>query len=385
MNRNQIFITTIAILLSVFSLTSHSAPYNIKASQKALDLIESLSLQEGGKSLREHPRWKRPEYIVAFVPSILKATAKPMIAELEKVADGVEIKVFSPKSATDFPDYVKQAQVLIGPCYKALLDKMPNLIWIQTPSSGSESCTSQSGVEPGDFTLTNIRRIAGVPIAEHAISLTLMLNRNLHLFHHNQMKSKWQRQLAINSGPGELSEKTMLVLGLGGIGSEVAKRANALGMRVIATRNSSRTGPDYVAKVGLSSEMLELAKEADFVVNTLPLTPATTNLIDKHFFAALKPGGYYISVGRGQTTKLDDLMAALNSKQLAGAGLDVMHPEPLPPEHPLWKMENVVITPHIAGYSKAAVGRSFILFQENLRRYMNGEKLLNVVDIKRGY
>ena len=136
---------------------------------------------------------------------------------------------------------------------------------------------------------------------------------------------------------------------------------------------------------GVGLEDCETVGEADFVVNALPLTDKTNGLIDSRFFDALRPGAYYISVGRGKTTVTDDLIAALNDGTLAGAGLDVTDPEPLPSDHPLWAAKNVVITPHIAGRNVDSVQRTLIIARENLRRYVQGEKLLSVVDIERGY
>jgi phosphoglycerate dehydrogenase-like enzyme len=177
----------------------------------------------------------------------------------------------------------------------------------------------------------------------------------------------------------------MLILGLGGIGTETARRASALGLRVIATRNSSREGPDFVDKVGLADEMYVLAGEADFVVNAVPLTAKTSGMIDSEFFDAMKPGAYYITVGRGKTTVTDDLVAALNDGKLGGAGVDVTDPEPLPADHPLWTAKNVVITPHVAAHNSDSVKRTLIIARENLRRYVAGDKLLNVVDVEQGY
>ncbi len=380
----RIAIFILLVSSACFAIGDDISSGNANPSPEATQLIESLGLREGGQPLSQHPRWEQPDYIVAIIPPQFKPIAGAMINKLKKSAGNIEIKSYTP-TTEDLPEYVKNATVVFGACSKSLLEQIPNLIWIQINSSGSESCTSQAGVKSGDFILSNAQKMGSVPIAEHAISLALMLNRNLHRYYSNQRDGKWIRRLPKVRGPGELSEKTLLVLGLGGIGTEVAKRAHALGLRVIATRNSSRTGPDYVAKVGLASDIYALAKEADFVVNALPLTPKTNNLINKQFFSALKKGSHYISVGRGKTTNIADLITALNEGQLAGAALDVTDPEPLPGDHPLWKRNDVIITPHVAGFSMPAVQRSFILYQENLRRYLNGEKLLNVVDIERGY
>lgn len=177
----------------------------------------------------------------------------------------------------------------------------------------------------------------------------------------------------------------MLVVGLGGIGTQVAQRAHALGMRVLATRGSRREGPDFVEYVGLSDEAITLAAEADVVVNAVPLTDTTRGMFNKAFFAAMKPSAYFISVGRGQSTVTADLLEALESGQIAGAGLDVTDPEPLPQDHPLWTTPRVIVTPHVAASSAETLQRIQALVTENLRRYIAGEPLLSVVDIQRGY
>jgi phosphoglycerate dehydrogenase-like enzyme len=156
-------------------------------------------------------------------------------------------------------------------------------------------------------------------------------------------------------------------------------------MRVLATRGSRREGPGYVEYVGLSDETVALATQADVVVNTVPLTDRTRGMFDAAFFEAMKPTAYYISVGRGATTVTDDLLAALDAGQLAGAGLDVTDPEPLPEGHPLWKTPRVIITPHVGGRSDRGRERLYLLVRENLRRYVAGEPMLSVVDIERGY
>jgi phosphoglycerate dehydrogenase-like enzyme len=139
---------------------------------------------------------------------------------------------------------------------------------------------------------------------------------------------------------------------------------------------------DVVAR---PAALLQLAAQADAVVNAAPLTSRTTRLFDAKFFAAMKPSAYFINVGRGKSVVTADLVAALNGRTLAGAGLDVFDPEPLPPDHPLWQMPNVIITPHVAANSDRVFGRVLLLAQENLRRYVAGERMLSVVDAERGY
>ena len=156
-------------------------------------------------------------------------------------------------------------------------------------------------------------------------------------------------------------------------------------MRVIATRASSRSGPDFVSYVGLPNELLKLTPEADFVVNCAPFTPQTSGIFDQAFFARMKRSAYFISVGRGKSTVTADLISALAAKQIAGAGLDVVDPEPLPTDSPLWKMPNVIITPHVSADTPVAEQARNALLVENLRRYVAGEPMVSVVDIERGY
>ena len=223
-----------------------------------------------------------------------------------------------------------------------------------------------------DILVTNMQRIGGPIIAEHVMGMVLAFTRGIDLYVPAQPRAEWRRM----TPPGRMAVidgKTMLVVGLGGIGSEVAKRAHALGMKVIATRASGRTGPDFVSYVGLPDELPKLASEADFVVNTAPLTPQTTGIFDAAFFAKMKPTAYFINVARGRSVVTAALVDALNSKKIAGAGLDVTDPEPLPPDHPLWKAPNVIITPHVANDSDLGYEAQIKVVQENLRRYVAGE------------
>jgi len=229
------------------------------------------------------------------------------------------------------------------------------------------------------------QRLAGPTIAEHSIAMILSLARGLPAYQRAQSANRWDRSLAGQVRFGDLSKKTLLVVGLGGIGTQVARRAHGLGMRVIATRNSSRQGPDYVDYIGLADELHSLAAKADVVVNALPLTSSTTGLFDAAFFDTIKPGAIFISVGRGKSTVTADLIAALESGQLFGAGLDVTDPEPLPSDSPLWQMDNVIITPHTSTAGQDSMRRVAVITVENLRRYLAGEKLLNVVDMRAGY
>ncbi len=369
------------VTLLGFSLTVASNSANAQqADPAAIALIDSLSLRESPEPIRNHPRWAKPRKVVVAYRSTPEGSEAEFLAGIEAVGGDAKVVLFEPFDPD--LDLIADADVFIGFCRPQILSQLENLRWIHTYQVGVDRCLSDPGVRKIDFIMSNNQRVSGPSIAELAITMTLMLSRKLHYYQEQQDQQRWARNAELST---DLSGKTLLILGLGGIGTETARRASALGMRVIATRNSSREGPEFVDKVGLSDEMYEFAGEADFVVNALPLTDKTNGLIDSRFFDALRPGAYYISVGRGKTTVTDDLIAALNDGTLAGAGLDVTDPEPLPSDHPLWVAKNVVITPHIAGRNVDSVQRTLIIARENLRRYVQGEKLLSVVDIERGY
>ena len=304
-------------------------------------------------------------------------------AALQAAAPGVELLMAN--DAADAAALAKDADAVLGLCSPELLAAGPNIRWIQSYSAGVERCVAIPAMRDRDILLTNMQRVAGPVMAEHVIAMMLAYARGLHFYIPERMAGRWTQEMP---PPGQLltiEGKTVLVVGLGGIGIEVAKRSHALGMRVIATRASGREGPAFVSYVGLPDELHKLAGEADFIVNTAPLTPATTGLFDAKFFAAAKPGAFFVNVGRGKSVVQPDLIAALRSGRLAGAGLDVTDPEPLPADSPLWQMQNVILTPHISAGSELGDELRFAIGIENLRRYVAGEKMLSVVDVARGY
>ena len=350
------------------------------------ELIEQLRLDEAERPVRESPGWKRPEQIVVMIPGSLNDMRAELLASFERVSDGIEIVTVSGREFTGEEGVaLAEAQVILGFCSPKLIRTAKNLHWLQHFGTGVDRCLLSPEAQDADFILTNAQHTAGPPIAEHVIAMLMMLTRNLQYFHHLQQEQVWQRPPDTPSPMIEIGGKTMLVAGLGGIGTEVARRAAGLGMRVIATRRSSREGPGFVDYVGLSDELLDLAAQADVIVNALPLTRETTGIFGREFFDALKQGAYFISIGRGKSTDTAELIAALKSGRLAGAGLDVTDPEPLTKGHELWSLPNVIITPHISYMTDRGIERNVLVITENLRRYINGERMLNVVDIDRGY
>ena len=340
-------------------------------------LIERLGLEESAVPVRDLPGWRKPR-------RVLVSGAQPeLLPRLRAAAPGVELLL-----ARDMAEAVrlaKDADAVLGFCSVELLEAGRDIRWIQSYSAGVERCVAIPVLRERGILLTNMQRVAGPVMAEHVMAMMLAWTRGLHFYIPERMAGRWTRELPAPGRMTTLEGKTVLVVGLGGIGVEVAKRAHALGMRVVATRASSREGPSFVSYIGLPDELPKLAAGADFVVNTTPLTPATAGMFDAKFFAAVKPGAFFVNVGRGQSVVQPELVAALRSGRLGGAGLDVTDPEPLPAESPLWQMQNVILTPHVSAQSDVDDGVRIAIAVENLRRYVAGERMLSVVDVAKGY
>lgn len=333
-------------------------------------------LEEAAAPVSERAGWKKPKKIL-----VVGASAQ-LVEEWKQVAPGVEfVRAGSPAQALEL---AKDADAVLGACSRDIVQAGKSIRWIQVYSAGVEECVAIPEIRERDILVTNMQRIMGPVIGEHVIALMLSMTRRLDAFIPAQRERNWLPEAAA----GRLTVvqgKTMLVVGLGGIGTEIAKRAHGLGMRVIATRASGRSGPDFVSYVGLPDELLKLASEADFVVNATPLTPQTTDMFDAKFFASMKPTAYFINIGRGRSVVTSALVDALENGKIAGAGLDVTEPEPLPADHELWTLPNVVITPHISARSDLGFSAQMEVVKENVKRYAAGERMLSVVDVQKGY
>src|SRR5215471_12848331 len=374
MTRRSALLAPLALCLSATATAAVSAAAPAGGSAPVADLIDKLGLHVAAQPVRERPGWHPPRIV------LISEEMRQLRPALQQAAPGV--KLLEVSAAT--PREIAAADATIGVCSAEVLAQAKRLQWIQWPAAGVDRCVQQPALRERHLLLTNLQRTMGPSMAEHVLGMMLALSRHFEYFMQQQQEAHWTRE---DAAPqlADLDGKTVLVVGLGGIGTEVARRAHALGMRVTATRASGRNGPDYVSYVGLPDELLKLAKDADFIVNCAPLTPQTTGVFNSEFFATLKPGTYFISVGRGRSTVTADLIAALSSGRLAGAGLDVVDPEPLPADSPLWHVANVIITPHISADTSVSEEQRSLVLVENLRRYAAGEPMLSVVDIERGY
>lgn len=292
-------------------------------------------------------------------------------------------KVIFGKPAELDPGLLEEAEVLCG-WWKAAWEKSAGspgkLKWVQTGSAGVDNLPLCE-LEARGVVLTTASGVHPVPMTETAFAMLLAFTRRLHHAVRNQTERKWAR----SDDYGELSGRTLAVIGAGEIGAELARIAQAFGMRTLGVRRSGRPAP-HVDAMHPPERLDDVLAESDVVVNVLPHTAETVRLFDAGRFAAMKPSALFINIGRGTAVDTDALTEALRSGTIAGAGLDVCDPEPLPADHPLWGMDNVIITPHIGGATDRYKARMTDLFVENLQAYLStGTPARNIVDYAKSY
>lgn len=290
--------------------------------------------------------------------------------------------------ATDRASQMKEivdADAVIGAPNGELLQMGKNVKWVQIMSAGVETVLHLSGsnyLRDSDIVLTNNQIVQGPEIADHALALLLTLSRGLLKFERMRTDETWQPR----PYPGiELRGKTAVVVGVGGIGSQIALRAWAFGMTVIGVDPEDIPFSPFISRVVKPDLIDTVLPQADVLFISAPHTPQSHKMIGPKQFELLKQNAYFIAVSRGGTYDLNSLIKSLDSRRLAGAGVDVMDPEPLPKGNALWKFDNVVITPHIAGRSDQDRGRMVGTIGQNIRRFVAGQPLINVVDKKKGY
>jgi phosphoglycerate dehydrogenase-like enzyme/glyoxylase-like metal-dependent hydrolase (beta-lactamase superfamily II) len=351
------------------------------------DLVEDFGIYEGPSPTKNDKGWTAPKRIV--VPALMPAK----LAELKTIAPDV---FFVPVATIEeAAKEAASADAVLGFCNAAIVKANPKLRWIQVGHAGVEKDLVPE-VIASQVTLTNTARLYGPNVSDQAMALLLALTRGLAPQLHKDLyigpgvpkalnTHTWDRLKEVSHAQ-ELHGKTMLVVGLGGIGTQIARRADAFGMRVQAIDpNEAIVKPGFVFSIDRPAKMMELLPKADVVVLACPLTKETKGMFGASQFGAMKESAYFINIARGGLVKQEEMIAALKKGHIAGAGLDVTDPEPLPNDHSLWQMRNVVISPHIGGQSDGARDRQWRLFRENVRRFVAGEALLCVVDKQKGY
>lgn len=281
---------------------------------------------------------------------------------------------------------IADADAYIGDITSAEVRAGKKLKWVGVMSAGVEGVLfpkdGSSDLRNSNIVLTNNKIVQGPEIADHALAMLLMLSRNLDVLYRNDQQQIWNPR----SFHGiELRGKTAVVIGVGGIGTQIAIRANAFGMNVIGVDPEDKPFVPFITKVVKPDQLDEVIPQADVVFISAPHTPKSHKMMGSHEFELMKQHSYFIAVSRGGIYDMNGLVKALDERRLSGAGVDVTDPEPLPKGHPLWKFENVVITPHIAGRSDQDAARMVGTIKENVRRFVEGKPLINVVDKQKGY
>lgn len=295
-------------------------------------------------------------------------------ARFSETAPGVDFRFVD--TLDDAADVFGEMEAVIGRVRPDVLAKAARLRWVHSPSAGVDAdLTPEMLASP--VVLTSSAGNGGISLAEHSILLMLMLDRDVPRWMRAQADRRW-----VHYRHGELAGRTVGIYGLGNSGLDLARKAKAFHMRVLGVRRRPELPSPDVDEL---CDFDRLLAESDFVVVTAPRTQATAGVFDRDAFARMKETAYFICISRGGIADDDALLEALQSGQIAGAGLDAHGVEPLPADSPFWSLPNVIVTPHNGATSHGTARRGEEIVLENLRRFVAGEPLHNVVDKAAGY
>jgi len=312
------------------------------------------------------------------------------IATQERIGDQYQEKLrsYSPavelkfcKSESEFRREVADAQAIYGDFSRDDLKAARQLRWIQYTAAGVEHILYPELVD-SPIVLTNMQRVYAPCISETAVGFMLALAHGINRYAVQTRERKWNRL----EGLFDISGLTVGIVGLGGIGTEIARRAHfGFGMRILAVDPKPLPKPDFVAELHSVDWLPKMAPQVDFLVSSAPHTPVSDGMFNESVFRVMKRSAFFINMSRGKLVDTPALVRALKEGWIAGAGLDVAYKEPLPADDPLWTAGNVIITCHTSGHTPRTEERQMAIFTENVRRYLNGLPLLNVVGKRRGY
>ena len=300
-------------------------------------------------------------------------------ATLRRTVPDIEVTVCG--SAGEAMEVIEEVDAAYGDIEPDVFARARNLRWIACPAAGPRAGYYHQALIDSDVVVTNTRAIYNDHISAHIMSFVLAFARGLQVYIPQQLQRVWR--------PGydtvHLHDATAVIVGVGGIGGEAARLCYEFGMTVVAVDPRVPEAPPGVAELHRPESLNDVLPRADFVIVTVPETPETQGMFASEQFRRMKTGAFFINIGRGATVVLDDLVAALDGGQIAGAGLDVFQIEPLPPDHPLWTAPGVLITPHVAGTGPFLADRRIELFADNCMRFNEGRPLCNVVDKARWF
>ena len=299
-------------------------------------------------------------------------------------ADLPEVRLLTPENPNEAASAIAEADAAFGTPTPGLMKAAKKLRWLQAPMAAPPAGFYFPELVAHPVVVTNMREIYNDHIGAHIMAFVLAFARDFHTYLPLQAKREW-KQRPLDTGVVDLPNSTLLIVGLGGIGAEAARLASAFGMTVIATDARRTDIPPGVAELHPPGALDSLLPRADFVVLTIPHTPATEGLMDRARFRRMKPGAFFINIGRGMTTRLDDLVGALKAGEIGGAALDVFEQEPLPADHAFWDAEGIIVLPHVGGPHPQRDRIVAKLFVDNLTRFLDGQPLKEVVDRSAGY
>jgi phosphoglycerate dehydrogenase-like enzyme len=293
--------------------------------------------------------------------------------------DDVGVRVLQPETIEEAVRDIADADAAFGTIPPEVLAAARRLRWLQAPQIAPPAGFYYPELVAHPVVVTNFREIFNDHIGAHIMAFVLAFARGFHYYLPQQSRREYVRR-PLDTGVVHLPESTALILGVGGIGTEAARLCHAFGMRVIGVDGRRTDLAPGMAELHRPERLDALLPRADFVIMTIPHTPATEGLMNHEHLRRMKPSAFLINIGRGMTVRLDDLVAALYANEIAGAALDVFEIEPLPADHPLWTAPNVLITPHTAGFGPYLDDRRLDILLDNCRRFASGEPLRNVVD-----
>jgi phosphoglycerate dehydrogenase-like enzyme len=297
-----------------------------------------------------------------------------------------ELEVIAPETREGAEQAIALAEGAYGTIPADLLPRAGHLRWLQAPQAAPPAGYYYPELIAHPVQITNFREIYNDHIAAHILAFVLAFARGLHVYIPQQLRREWKPSGRESDDiVVHLPEATALIVGVGGIGAEAARLCAALGMTVIGIDERRPDRPEGVAELHRAAALDTLLPRADFVILTVPHTPETEGFFNRTRFRRMKKSAFFINIGRGMTTRLDDLVAALEAKEIAGAALDVYEIEPLPAAHPLWTTPNVLLTPHTAGHGPYLDDRRRDVLLDNARRFVAGQPLRNLVDKARWF
>lgn len=289
------------------------------------------------------------------------------------------VRVLQPETVEEAMRDIVDAEAAFGAIPPEVLAKARRLRWLQAPQIAPPAGFYYPELVEHPVVVTNLREIFNDHIGAHIMAYVLAFARGLHYYLPQQMRREY-RPRPVDTGVVHLPEATALILGVGGIGCEAARLCHAFGMHVIGVDGRRVDRPEGVGEMHPPEQLDALLPRADFVIMTVPHTPATEGMMDRERLGRMKQSAFLINIGRGMTVRLDDLVGALEAGEIAGAGLDVYEIEPLPAEHALWSAPNVLLTPHTAGFGPYLDDRRLDILLDNCQRFAKGEPLRNIVD-----